>query len=176
MPYRVTVEKHYAAFQAYWTNIYWITAADLAAGLTQAQAIVNAEKPLYANHITITKARVDDGVPETEQFSTLVPNAVGTRATPAGDDFPLFLTARVDFQVADNGRPCRKYLRGVLFESDSGIAVLGAGIKTILQTYATAIAATTACDPQGFDIVSGAPFGAPQMRQLRRGSKRPATP
>lgn len=175
-PFRIIVEKYMASNGEYWVNQYWTPAVDLDAANTVAASVMAAERLLYWNGVTITKTRVDDNTPLTDQFITVPQNLAGTRATPASNSAPLWVTARVDFAVAGNGRPSRKYLRGVLFEEDFSSIDLSTTVKTLLQTYANTIVGLNICDPDMQDLLSGAPFNAPQMRQLRRGSKKPATP
>lgn len=175
-PFRCIIEKYQPSQAEYWTNVYWINVADLEAANTVAASIMAAERPLYWNGVTITKTRVDDNTPNTDQFITVPQNLLGTRTTPASNNAPLWVTARVDFAVAGNGRPSRKYLRGVLFEEDFDSISLVTAVKNLLQTYANTIAGLAVCDPDLQDITSGAPFNSPQMRQLRRGSKKPVTP
>lgn len=174
--WRGIVEKYYAGANKYWVNTYWVNEATLGAALTTLSSIATAERPLYVSAMTITKIRVDDGQPNTDVFATGVLNLAGTRGSPGGDIQPPWYTARVDFQAAEGGRPSRKYLRNVLFESDSSATSIAAGMTTLLQTYATAVAATTYCDVDGSDIQSGTPWTAPQMRQEHRKKKKPITP
>lgn len=175
--YRVMVEKHWAALNEFWTNVYYASGASLSDIATVATALVNAERPLYTAACTITKTHVDDMVPDTDVFETIPRNLSGTRTEPTSSHLaPLFVVARVDFAVAGGGRPSRKYLRGVLWETDFNISALESGMLTLLNTYATAVASSGACDPQGQDIASGSAKNAPAMRQLRRGSKKKLTP
>lgn len=174
--YRLTIEKFHSASAEYWVNRYYVNAASLADASLASNGIVDAEKACYPAGVIITKSHVDDDVPLTENYETTVRNLAGTRTTPTGDAMPLFVVARVDFTVAGGGRPSRKYLRGVLFESDASFSTLGSGILALLSTYASSVAASGACDPQGQDIVAGVPWNAPAMRQLRRGSKKKDIP
>lgn len=171
MPFRIIVEKELLG--KFWVNTYLVTAADLASAATLMTPIVNAERALYFGSILITKARVDDMTPDTDQFITAVYNLAGTRATSA-QALPMFNTARVDFGVIAGGRPCRKYIRGFLQETDSDGTDIIVASRAPLQTYANTIVALGAvCDPQGNTLSSGAPHTAVQMRQVRR-KKRPS--
>lgn len=174
--FRLTVEKYHNASAEYWVNRYYVNAADLADATLMSNGIVDAEKALYPNTVVITKSHVDDDVPLTLNYETTIRNLAGIRTAPTGDFLPLFVVARVDFSVAGGGRPSRKYLRGVLFEADTTFNTLGASILTALNTYASSVAASGACDPQGQDIIGGSPWNAPAMRQLRRGSKKKLVP
>lgn len=171
---RITIEKYSSFNGEYWTNIYW-TAGTIGDAGSVATALINAEKALYPPQVTITKTRIDDGVPNTDMFATVVINTVGTRSSSA-DFYPFFAVLRVDFSVSGQGRPCRKYLRGVLQESDANGLVLAGGILTAAATYASAVVAAGVTDPQGSAITSGAAFTQVGMRQLRRGSKKTVTP
>jgi hypothetical protein len=83
----------------------------------------------------------------------------------------------VDFDVSGGGRPSRKYLRGALLEGDVNFMTLTSAITTPANTFADAIVAIgTIVDPQGNGFLDGVVWPAPQMRQLRRGSKKKITP
>lgn len=174
--YRCHIEKFHSGSGEYWVNRYFINAASLSDASVASTGIVDAEKVLYTSDVSITKSHVDDNVPLTDNYETTVRNLAGTRAAQSSVRLPLFVVARIDFTVLGGGRPSRKYLRGVLYKDDAGFNFLGAGILTMLQTYATNVAASGACDPQGQDVIGGSPFNAPAMRQLRRGSKKKDTP
>lgn len=169
--FRATVEKYMPSRAEYWTNVYHVIAADLTEASTHANSIATHELALYTADITLTKVRVDDMNPLTDQFLTTVRNAAGTRTTATGEGVVLFVVGRVDFSVADFGRPCRKYIRG-LYEVD----VVGMNLSTeylgLLNTYANALEALPICDPAGKDITTGEAFPQVAMRQLRRGSKK----
>jgi hypothetical protein len=175
--FRMTVEK-YAANQAeFWTNVYWLTGTTVNDFGPEVTAVVNAEKALYPEWVKITKVRIDDATPDTDVSKAYVQNISGTRALVAGNQWaPLFVVARVDIETA-TGRPSRKYLRGVLFEADFDTASLTGGITALLQSYGNALVASAALvDVDGQDFTAAAPYPAPAMRQLRRGSKRKVTP
>lgn len=173
--FRLSIEKYSALAAEYWVNRYFLQAATLADAMLMVDGIKDAERTLYYPGVVITKSHVDDNQPESEVYGTLVHNQAGQRQ-PETEPYPLFAVARVDFTVAGGGRPSRKYLRGVLTESDANGLVLGAGVLAVLQTYATNVAASGVCDPQGQDVISGSPWLAVAMRQLRRGSKKKVIP
>lgn len=178
MPYRITVEKYNPAFAEYWTNVYWALVNTLSDASVVADSIVTAERPLYVPSTTITKARLDDGMPDTEVFQTNIYNQAGTRDTTGlGDLVPLFVVDRVDFGTV-GGRPSRKYLRGGLCEADVGAAgALSTARLTLLANYGLAIVGGTGiCDVDGQDLTVAAPWRQAAMRQLRRGSKKKVTP
>jgi hypothetical protein len=172
MAVRLTVEKFHALSGEFWTNVYWLNQPTPDDALTHANDIVLAERNVTLPEVTFTKIRIDDGIENTEEWTTVVFNVPGLLTGQVGDPLPLFVVARVDFSVAGGGRPSRKYLRGVLTEGTMSFAAIASGLITALQAYANAVAATSACDVDGQDIVSGAPHLQPAMRQLRRGSKK----
>lgn len=172
MAYRITIEKYSATLGRYWTNVYQSGAATLAAASAHGLELAAAERPLYPSHIVITKVRADDNVKNTDNYKTTPLNQAGTRATQTTDSAPLFVTARVDFASADSGAPSRKYIRGTLTEDEFTWNALQASALTRLQTYADAVVASAAVDPDNADLTTGSVFPAPQMRQLKR-KKRP---
>lgn len=174
--FRITVEKYASIVGEYWTNVYWATGATVDDFTADVNAIVAAERPLYPTWVTVTKVRVDDGQPNTDVYRTYVRNEAGTRTAISGDSLPLFVTARVDFS-ASMGRPSRKYIRSFLTENDTTMTAIAAAALTMLQTYGDAIVATAAVvDVDGQEFTGAVPYTAPQMRQLRRGSKKKVTP
>lgn len=174
--FRITIEKNRPDTQRTWTNIYYVNVADLQTAITHIANFANAERALYPSFVYITKGRADDAVANTDQYGTQVFNAAGLRTPPNSDSAPLWVTARVDFTVAGFTSPSRKYLRGCLFESDFTINALGTDITALLNTYADTVVALPFCDVDMEDIIDGVPFPAPQMRQLKRGSKKKNTP
>lgn len=174
--FRLVIEKYHQTSAEYWVNRYFINAASMADATLASNGVVDAEKALYTSDVMITKSHIDDNVPNTINFETTIRNITGTRPSVAGDRMPLFNVARVDFSVAGGGRPSRKYLRSVLYELDASFTSIVAGVVTMLQTYADSVAASGVCDPQGQDFISGSPWKAPAMRQLRRGSKKKIVP
>jgi len=176
MTVRIAIEKFAPVNQEYWVNVYYAPGSQPSAAQTIADLIMQAERPLYVSTITITKAHIDDMTPDTDVFQTIVYNQGGTRTGNTTDLLPFWTTARVDFSTAGGGRPSRKYLRGVLFEQDANFMTIEATMQTRLQTYADAIVASGACDVDGQDLSLGVARPYPQMRQLRRGSKKKDTP
>jgi hypothetical protein len=176
MPARIIVEFYDTVSAEYWTNRYFTSDPYTAAGDT-IDALVAAHLPMLLNNCILTKVRVDDNVPDTDNFDTVGFNAAGTRTVGADHRYPLFNTVRVDFDVSGGGRPSRKYLRGALLEGDVNFTTLTSAIITPANTFADAIVAIgTIVDPQGNAFLDGVVWPAPQMRQLRRGSKKKITP
>lgn len=173
--FRITLEKFHATTGEYWTNIYHLNAADIAAAVPLMDAIQALEVPIHKTTVVITKGRVDDNVEDTDVFFTKVYNSPGT-ANTMGELVPLFVTTRVDFGSTAGGRPSRKYYRGTLDESDVSMTAFGTGHTNRMATFITGLIGTGYTDQSGNDINSGALYPAPQMRQLRRGSKKKVTP
>lgn len=173
MPTRITIEKFAPSLGEYWTNIYWHPGSLAEAGVAAA-AIAEAERSRTWNGVTFTKWRVDDGVQNTDNFATTIMNTLGEIVMP--DPMPLFVVARIDFTVAGNGRPSRKYLRAVLDEAKVSGMKISADAVANLTAYAGEVGSTGVCDVDGQDIVGGACNPNVGMRQLRRGSKKKATP
>lgn len=125
----------------------------------------------------ITKARIDDNVKDTDNYDTVSYNREGEATHSTVELVPLFVVGRVDFDVSGGGSPSRKYLRAVLSEGDISFVSLGATAISRLNAFGDAIVAIgTICDPQGQLFVDAVVWPAPQMRQLRRGSKKKSTP
>ena len=174
--WRGTLQKYWGQAASYWTNVYWIDAATIIEAGAVLSSIRTAELPLYTSGIIITNGRVDDAIPGSDVYLTLPYNNAGTRSAPTSDIAPLWVTSRVDFGVCGMGRPARKYLRGTLWEEDFTYNGLSANQLSRLNTYGAAIVGLAVTDPDGQDLVSANPFPSPQMRQLRRGKKKPSTP
>ena len=170
---RLTIEKMYQG--EYWTNVYWL-AGDIGASASAAAAIIAAEQDIHFNPILLTKARLDDGLENTDVFATIIINAFGTAGAPT-DLLPLFNVLRVDF-AAGGGRPSRKYLRGCLHEGHISFNTIAPTNVTFFQTtYADVVSAISGyVDVDGDDITSGTVYPFVGMRQLRRASKKKTTP
>jgi hypothetical protein len=173
---RCIVEKFNPAQGEFWTNVYHFGGSNPATQASVGQALANAERLLYGAHILITKFRIDDAVPNTDNYHTVSMNAAGQRTgTSEAQAAPLFVVARIDFNVAAGGRPCRKFLR-VLSEPDTVGVALQSPIITLLNSYITTCLAQGIMDPDGNLCNSGAVWPNAAMRQLRRGSKKKVTP
>lgn len=173
----ITSEKYSSTHGEYWVNNYYAEGTDWTSLATEVAAIVAAERPVHLPFVQLTKVRVSDLVQGNNNYATYVQNLLGTAPNPAGDSVPLWVTARVDFTTVGGGSPSRKYLRGCMQEADMTFNSLTAAQLARLQTYGNAIIAIPAlCDVDGALFSAASPFNSPQMRQLRRGSKRPDTP
>lgn len=175
--YLVT-EKYFGGYGRYWTNRYNVTATDLADASSVIAGVLAAEQAVHIAGVRITKVRVSDTVPNTDNFITQNVNLNCTGG--AGALVALlapFNCARVDFNVSGGGRPCMKYLRGCLDETETAYSGHGTTLTSRLQTYGDAIVAIAKMtDPQGNDLASASPFPFPQMHDISRASKKPSTP
>jgi hypothetical protein len=161
----------------YWTNRYILDVVDIPSGVTVADSIVGWEKDITLNIIEFVSYRLSDMIPGTDSYLVVPLTGFGERSV-ASQGLPLFNVLRVDFGVG-LGRPSRKYLRGVLVESDQ--SALGqletASITEFAAAYvAPLVAITQYVDVDGQPIISGAVHPKVGMRQLRRGSKRKLEP
>jgi len=174
--YRLTVEKFMPLASEYWTNVYWCNAADLLAAMDIGNLLVAAERPITSPAVTITKVRVDDGLPNTTEGGTVMHNVQGTRDMGGGQLVPLFVVGRVDFSVIGGGRPSRKFMRGSMGEVDGDFMTLSNSYKSELQNYGNAVVTAGVCDVDGQLFSFAAVHPTPAMRQLRRGSKKKLAP
>lgn len=160
----------------YWTNVYYVDAADQATAMSYGAAIANIERTVHAANVSYTKLRARPMPHGSGEGSVQTLSVDGTRATPS-DWLPMYNTVRVDFFVPI-GRPSRKYLRVVLGEADQTTGNLtSAFMSTVGTGYSGPMAGLSYLrdvDGQAFSGV--AVVEAVQMRQLRRGSKRKLGP
>lgn len=177
MPFRITIEKEFQG--EFWTNVYHTGAATLADAITAGNEIVALERVIHLSNILFTKMRVDDGVPNTDNYQTATLNVFGTAPANTGETvmLPLFNVVRVDFTVA-GGRPSRKYLRGCMTEQHAGARNIEASyVEFVRANYAAPLESTVNyVDEDGNLIVGASVHPRVGMRQLRRGSKKKNTP
>jgi len=176
--YQVDIEKSYAPTAGttiYWTNVYYVNAADSAAATTSGQSIVTLEKTIHSSLVSFTKMRIRQPSVLSQAGTIVVLTGTGSRATT--QPLPLFNVFRIDFSVA-SGRPNRKYIRGPVLAGDNNSgAVLSTTATTIVNSYITPlINMNVVVDKQGQPILTGALYPFVGMRQLRRGSKRKIAP
>jgi hypothetical protein len=171
---RLTIEKMYQ--NETWVNVYWLAGAIGDNGAAAAD-IIQAEQAVHYSPILITKARLDDGVEDTDVYANILINEFGARAIGSSQLLPLFNCLRVDF-AAGGGSPSRKYLRGCLSEADVNFMTIDPdGVVGLQGLYGTPVAAVANfVDVDGEDITQATTFPFVQMRQLRRGSKKKTTP
>jgi len=170
--YYVDIEKAYQ--NEFWTNRYVIAASSPSAGAATADSLVAVERTLHYTPILITRYRISDDVPLTDNYFIKTVNLAG-QSVVAGDLLPLFNVLRCDFNVVSGGRPSRKYFRGCLLEADITFNDLVAGALTNRQNQCNQfITIQNFLDVDGQTFASASVSPKVGMRQLRRGSKRKA--
>lgn len=161
----------------YWTN-RWLLDLASPGDVSQAMvlAVASVEQNFHATSVTIVSARVSDMVEGTDNFYIYPLNLVGG-ISDGGDPLPGYVTFRADMGVGP-GRPLRKYWRTYVGESQIVGGVWApayvANAQTLLEGLM--ISVPTICDPQGNQWTSVAVKSNLQMRQLRRGTRKPLTP
>jgi hypothetical protein len=162
----------------YWTNRYILSATDLSTAVTAAGFIRAAERACHYDIVTLDKYRVSDMVQGTDVYQVISDNVAGTRASSGGQFLPLFNVIRVDFNTVGGGRPSRKYLRAPIGEGEQNGGVLDPAVITFyMNNFVTPLVALgNFVDVDGQAFSTGSVFRLVGMRQLRRGSKRKATP
>jgi len=161
----------------YWTNRYLLDVADPAdVSDAMLQAIADAEGNWHATTVNFVSARVSDMVPNTDNFR-IYPLAQAGAQNDGGNAIPGFVTLRCDMGVGP-GRPLRKYYRTYAAQAliTNGVysSTFLSGDTTVMEDLLEAI--PSICDPQGNRATSVAFKQQVQMRQLRRGSRKQATP
>lgn len=175
--YAMVSEKSHEG--VYWTNRYIIEAATLADAVTTAGEIRTIEREVHYNVVNFTKYRVSDQVEGTDVYQIINDGVTGDLTIEGTPDWlPKFCRTRVDFNTDGGGRPSRKYLCPPMHEGIQQNADLTSSWRTFVQTnYVAPLVALT-----GFVDVDGQAFGSGSvsqpvgMHQLRRGSRRRATP
>lgn len=159
-----------------WTNRYILSNPSVESAILTAAAIVNAEEAVHCENVNFTRYRIADLDPSTDVF-VIVPIGTTGEVPFEGSFLPLWNVVRVDFP-AGLGRPSRKYLRTPVLEDWQTDGVLEtAVIASFNSNYGLVLG-----DIDEFVDVDGEPLGTGithpnvAMRQLRRGSKRRATP
>jgi hypothetical protein len=172
--YQLDIEKAFGS--EFWTNRYILNAASLSAAVASIGGVINAERNITDQNVSFTRCRVADLDPNTDQYTIVPLNQVGARANLT-NLLPLFNVLRVDFGVAE-GRPSRKYLRGVLVEGDIDFTTISTSALTFFDTnYVDLLVPFDSyVDVDGEPIISGSVYPQVAMRQLRRGSRRRTEP
>lgn len=172
--YNVDIQK--VRFGVYWTNRYQILRDEPGLTLAEVNAFHAAEYPFHGNSVQYVSLRISDQTPNTDNFAVWPLQGAGL-IPDGGAAIPGFCTLRADIPVGF-GRPCRKYYRVYVGEDKiiggnwepSFIVTAQAAIRSLAATV------TGLCDPQGNPWGDAVVKNAIQMRQLRRGTKRPLTP
>jgi hypothetical protein len=169
--YSIDIEKRYDG--EYWTNRYIVLTPTIGEARADAQEFVTAERAVHNGMVLFTQVRTSDMDPATDSYFSDPINAYGT-PNPQVDKMPLFNVVRVDFAVAQGGRPSRKYLRLPLTESDQSNGFLTSTIiDFVLTNYVQPVLLIgTYADVDGSPISGGSVFPRVGMRQLRRARKR----
>lgn len=170
--FQVDIEKRLGS--EFWTNVWQVSATDLAGATVVANAITAAERIGHSSAVTFTRHRVSS-VAIGDGVYAITPIGLPGLAT-TGELLPLFNTLRMDLTAA-SGRPSRKYFRGCLGEGlISGDAVTTSVFLTmsleIADIFSPGAEQSGIVDPQGelFNGIVIHPFV--QMRQLRRSRRR----
>lgn len=171
MLFNIDIEKLHQG--EYWTNRYQVSTAAIGDARTLAQDFVAAERAVHTNVVLFTKVRTSDNNPATDSYFSDPINLYG-EADVVGDLLPHFNRVRVDFQTADGGRPCRKYLLLPIQEFGQVNGEVTSQLRSFVQnSYVIPILTIGEyCDPDESPIVAGSVFPRVAMRQMRRASKR----
>jgi hypothetical protein len=158
-----------------WTNTYVVEAASITAARDIGVQIAAIEIDVHQTYVEFRRLRTSTRVPGDDTY--IITNLIGNGTfSTNGDALPLFNTVRVDLN-AESGRPSRKYLRGVVSEGDQNFGQLGGVVIARAQAYGAALAALDGyVDVDGQQLISATVSTQVAMRQLRRGSRRSATP
>lgn len=168
--YKVDIEK--VLNGEYWTNVYHVTAADLATAELHAAELTDIERGITLESVTFTRYRVSNETTGSTEFSTVPLGETGdVEATQ--EYLPLFNVVRVDFAVPGR-RALRKYLRLPMAENQQHAGVIETATRSGWNSaYAAAIVALGwVIAPDGTVVSAGAVYPNVGMRQLRRGSRR----
>lgn len=172
--YQVDIEKFMGT--EFWTNRYIVRADSLQLATDLGQQIVGIERAVHDARVSFTKLSVRTRIQGDGRYTTTTLNLTGNVSNPGVELAPLFVVARVDFN-AEEGRPSRKYLRGVINEVNlQGMRIASDAVAFINQNYASPLASLADfVDVDMQELVSGSCSQNTGMRQLRRGSKKKST-
>jgi hypothetical protein len=181
MLYNIDVEKFFDG--EYWTNHYLLDADQELSQMGFYGALVtNMERNFHKGNVNFTKWRVSTTTPNDDQYITNAVGLPGLVSVGSTGYLPLFNVVRVDLNSDVGGRPGRKYYRLPLMEGEVQNGAVDSGVLTIVQDALEAgLAQMLANSVQllispNKNVSSFVPAVAIGMRQLRRGSKRKATP
>ena len=172
--FQIDVEKQLG--QEFWTNVYHVTAADMADAISHGSDIVEIEQTVHTSDVNFTKFRASTMTEGDFVFATVPINEPGTNST--GPYLALFNVVRVDFGIEGFGRPCRKYLRCPILETQQTDGLLEDAMVTFInENYADLIVGLGFVEnPHAVAFINGSTSKIVGMRQLRRGSKRRLAP
>lgn len=177
MVVKLDVQKSLGAGQMYWTNRYLLDYADPSAVPSgEFNAIVAGERAMHSNLVQFVSLRISDIVEGTDNY--IVWPLTGTGGViPTGNPLPGWVTYRVDFGFGA-GRPGRKYYRVYVGEGQQNGNVWETSYRGDVQALMNTMiaAAPSICSPDGVNVITAVAKNELQMRQLRRGTKRPLTP
>lgn len=158
----------------YWTNVYFSDAGTLPAAKTVGDNLVANEKLIHANIVNFIQMRIRPYPSGGQQGTVYQLSGVGSVST--ADYLPLFNVARVTLTVA-SGRPSRKYYRLPVGEADQANGTfIPAKVSSLNTSLASFITTANLTDESGNVFTAATVVPTVGMRQLRRGSKRRATP
>ena len=176
--FQVDIQKFWQ--NEYWTNVYFIKDfPDLLGASAVAADLVQMERQFHFDVVTFSAVRTSTITPGDFQYVTTQPNEPGLVNSTGNDFLPLFNVVRVDLTDAGFKRPERKYYRCPVPESwNSGGNLAVEGENTVEGAINGFIIENPGvlCGPNGEDILEANAYPRVGMRQLRRGSKRKATP
>lgn len=161
----------------YWTNRYILDGASLLSLVAPADLILDAERAITIPDVDFTSYRLSTTVSGDDSY-IIVPVGLPGQRVLASQALPLFCVVRVDFPPPQ-GRPSRKYLRGVLGESDQENYgdLLSSTVTFLADNYGVPVGAVPEyVDVDGQALGTGVIWPNVAMRQLRRGSRRRTMP
>ena len=176
--FQLDIEKQLG--NEFWTNVYYLNApTGLPEAVTNAQSVITVERNIHKTIVTFTRARVRTAV-EGDELYTIIPLGLAGLATLSGDYIPLFNTVNA-ILAPGAGRPSRKYYRTPVGEGEQVNGVLASTVVTAINTQLARLLPggdleAGLNDVDGQQIISSAVVSAVGMHQLRRGSRRRATP
>ncbi len=171
--FAVDVQTDY--YQEYVTNRYHVLADDMAQAGVRGLAIANIQKSLLPVTNNIDYVRVSTITPGDNLFYTQQANIPGTRGLTS-QTMPPFCRWRCDMNVGFR-RPLRKYLLIPYEEDSEGSSFTSTAITFFNTNYAAPLFQLGyVCAEDGTVIIGVSLNSQIGMRQLRRGSRRRATP
>lgn len=159
----------------FWTNVFHISASDIATALIVAEAIAGVEQGIYPAAVTIARVLVHEL--SSGYFSESLVNLSGT--SPAtGQPYPDWNIVRTVWTSSGINRPPQTLWRGVATEDTVDGTTLTSGFRSALSTtMAGLISAVVSAggdllDIHGTAITAGTVQAALGNRQLHRKRRR----